>query len=684
MSVLLKAIGISVLSVSEQINHLQDAIRDYDYHYYALDTPKISDSEYDKLFRKLQELEAQHPECVGVDSPTQRVGSAPLEFFEPLQHRQPLLSLSNVFSESELDAFVRRITERLDNRKELVFTCEQKFDGLAVNLSYAKGVLVSASTRGDGQVGENITANIKTIAAVPLRLRTACPPSFIEVRAEVYIPKRAFEQLNEKARRLGEKTFANPRNAAAGSLRQLNPGITASRPLAIYCYHIGACEGWDLPASHFAQLQWLEDVGFRVAKDIKQVHGVSGCLDYYHEMRNKRDTLPYEIDGVVYKVDAMNLQRDLGYVARAPRFACAHKFPAVEEITTITAVDFQVGRTGALTPVARLNPVNIAGVVVRNATLHNMDEIARKEIFINDSVIVRRAGDVIPEVVSVVLENRPDTILPIELPRNCPVCNAAVFRNTEEAVARCSGDLLCPAQLKGRVWHYAARRAMRIDGLGVSLIELLVDNKLIQNVADLYFLSEKDLLSLPRMGLKSAQNILASIEKSKHTTFNRLVFALGIREVGEVGAANLARYFKNMDSLMESNVEQLLSIKDIGPVAANNITHFFAQKENVHVINRLVQAGVQCAEMSVPDNGVRNALLAGKVFVLTGSLKAMSRDEAKEKLTAFGATISGSVSAKTDYLIAGVEPGSKLEKAAALKITIWTEEDLLACLASTK
>ena len=470
-----------------EINALREKIRRYDYHYYVLDEPLVPDAEYDQCFKALQCLEEQHPDLITPDSPTQRVGATPASALKPIAHRQPMLSLSNVFSSDELDAFFNRICEKLSCREaDLFLTCEPKLDGLAVNLTYEHGQLIHAATRGDGAVGEDITNNIKTIAAVPLKLMLNNPPALIEVRGEVYMPKAGFEAFNAQARLMDEKTFANPRNAAAGSLRQLNPAITAKRPLAIYCYGVGVCEGLDLPDSHFQQLQLLRDFGFRVSRESQLVQGLAGCLAYYDSMQLRRDGLPFEIDGVVYKVDSRVLQEQLGFVSRAPRFACAHKFPASEQMTTLLEVDFQVGRTGALTPVARLKPVAVAGVIVSNATLHNMDEIARKDIRIGDMVIIRRAGDVIPEVVSVVLEQRPEQTTLIQLPKQCPVCGADVIREEGEAVARCTGGLFCKAQLKRMVWHFASRKAMAIDGLGQVLIDQLVDFDLIRDVSDLY------------------------------------------------------------------------------------------------------------------------------------------------------------------------------------------------------
>ncbi|WP_133138860.1 NAD-dependent DNA ligase LigA [Legionella genomosp. 1] len=671
---------MSLEAVRIRLESLRETIRLYDYQYYVLDNPSVPDVEYDRCFRDLQALEREYPELMTVDSPTQRVSGSAAHVFEPVRHRQPMLSLSNVFSPEELQAFIKRVADRLDTADdELLFSCEPKLDGLAVSLTYENGILVTAATRGDGSVGENITANIKTIAAVPLKLMLDTPPSLIEIRGEVYMPKAGFEALNQRAIERGEKTYVNPRNAAAGSLRQLNPQITATRPLAIFCYGVGAREGVELPDSHFQQLQWLRQWGFRVFADNRQVRGLSGCLDYYHEMQKRRDSLPFEIDGVVYKLDSIALQNELGFVARAPRFACAHKYPASEEMTEIYAVDFQVGRTGALTPVARLKPVFVGGVTVSNATLHNMDEIRRKGILIGDTVVVRRAGDVIPEVVSVVLEKRPETAREITLPSTCPVCDAEVVHEEGEAVARCMGGLFCQAQLKGMIWHFASRRAMSIDGLGDVLIEQLVNQQLVKDVADLYAVTLDQLMALPRMGRKSAENLLNAIEQSKKTTFKRFLYALGIREVGEVSAGVLADHFKDLVELKNASIEQLMELKDIGPVASHYIVHFFSQDHNCEVINKLVLYGVHWPQVEKKQIDTTNPFY-NKTLVLTGTLNTMGRDVAKARLEALGAKVTGSVSSKTDFLIAGTEAGSKLEKAAKLKVMILDEEQFLQML----
>lgn len=665
----------------EKIEALRKTIRLYDFQYYVLDEPTVPDVEYDRCFKALQALEAQYPQWITPDSPTQRVGISPQSSLQPVAHRQPMLSLGNVFSSEELQAFMKRVSDKLNAvDTELLFTCEPKLDGLAVNLTYENGVLHNAATRGDGAVGENITSNIKTIASVPLKLMTQEVPAFIEIRGEVYMPKAGFEAFNEQARLQGDKTFANPRNAAAGSLRQLNPAITAQRPLAIYVYGIGASEGFDLPDSHMMQLELLRKMGFRVSHETKTAQGLSGCMAYYESMLLRRQDLPFEIDGVVYKIDSSTLQKQLGYVARAPRFACAHKFPASEEMTTLLSVDFQVGRTGALTPVARLKPVSVAGVTVSNATLHNMDEIERKDIRIGDKVIIRRAGDVIPEVVSVVIENRPVDAQRIYMPTHCPVCSAEVYKEPDMAVSRCTGGLFCKAQLNRMVWHFASRKAMAIEGLGSALIEQLIETGFINDVSDLYVLKYDELVHLPRMGKKSADNLLLAIKKSQKTTFNRFLYALGIREIGEASARVLASHFQDIASLQAATVEELMTLKDIGPVAAHDVVHFFAQSHNLSVINKLLAYGVHWPIQAVIQVDKQHPFF-DKIVVLTGTLTTMSRDEAKAKLLALGAHVTGSVSAKTDFVVAGSAAGSKLEKAVALGVQILSEDELLQTLA---
>lgn len=664
-------------SVLQQINALRERIRLYDHHYYGLDEPLVPDAEYDRCFKTLQDLERQYPDLITTDSPTQRIGAPLASALKPISHRQAMLSLSNVFSPEELHGFVKRVCDKLEvDEQTILFTCEPKLDGLAVNLTYEAGVLTHAATRGDGAVGEDITNNIKTIAAVPLKLMMENPPAFIEVRGEVYMPKAGFDAFNAMARANDEKTFANPRNAAAGSLRQLNPAITAQRPLDIYCYGVGASAGIELPDSHMQQLELLRQMGFRVSRESKLVEGVAGCQAYYDDIQLRRAILPFEIDGVVYKVDSRKLQEILGFVSRAPRFACAHKFPALEEMTTVLDVDFQVGRTGALTPVARLNPVNVAGVTVSNATLHNMDEIARKDIRIGDVVIIRRAGDVIPEVVSVVHEQRPAHTTAIELPSHCPVCGADVIREEGEAVARCTGGLFCKAQLKRMVWHFASRKAMFIDGLGRSLIDLLIDVDLLRDVSDLFTLSTKVLATLPRMGEKSAENLVQALENSKTTTFERFIYALGIREIGEASARILASHFCDLDALKAATIEELMALKDIGPVGAAYVVHFFAQAHNLDVVNKLLAHGIHWPVIEATVNDPEHEFY-GKTVVLTGSLVRMGREEAKALLLACGARVAGSVSAKTNYVVAGSEAGSKLVKATELGVRVLSEDEFI-------
>jgi len=663
-------------AIEDKLKQLRDEIRQYDYSYYVKDEPLVPDAEYDRKFKELQALEEQYPELITSDSPTQRVSGTPSDAFESVAHIQPMLSLANVFSDEELESFLKRIHDRLDDASELEFACEPKLDGLAVNLTYENGMLKNAATRGDGAVGENITANIKTIHSIPLSLRSDSPPELIEVRGEVYMPIAGFESYNDSAREKGEKTFANPRNAAAGSLRQLNPAITAERPLNIYCYGIGASRGIKIPETHFEQLEYLKQLGFRVSPENKVARGLEGCKQYYHQMLAKRESLGFEIDGVVYKVNSIALQNKLGYVSRAPRFACAHKFPAVEEISTILGVDWQVGRTGALTPVARLQPVKVAGVTVSNATLHNMDEIERKDIHIGDRVVVRRAGDVIPEVVSVILQQRQEGVENIKLPEHCPVCRSEVVREEGEAVARCVGGLFCKAQLKRMMWHFASRKAMDIDGLGSGLIELLVDEGMVHHLPDLYQLQLNDLITLPRMGTKSSQNLLEALEKSKKTTFNRFLYALGIREIGEASARILAEEFQDLESIENASQEELMSLNDIGPVAAAHIVHFFAQPQNKKMLQQLLDLGITWPKPEKKELKEDHPLY-GKTVVLTGSLQEMPRDEAKAKLRGVGAKVTGSVSSKTDLVIAGREAGSKLEKANQLGVKVIDEKHFI-------
>lgn len=657
-------------SIKKEIAKLRGLIEEHNYHYHVLDTPKISDAEYDQLFLKLKALEKSHPELITPDSPTQRVGAHPLKAFSPVQHAVPMLSLENAFDEKDIQDFDKRVRDRLHLQKNIEYCCEPKLDGLAISIRYEKGTLIQAATRGDGATGEDVTDNIKTIAMVPLHLRGGNHPRVLEVRGEVFMSKKGFEKLNAQALKEDKKIFANPRNAAAGSVRQLDSRITASRPLEIYFYSVGLVEGVTLPAKHSEVLAYLSQLGFRVNPLIKIAEKVEDCFVYYQDLLDKRNKLAYEIDGVVFKVNDLHYQQELGYVSRAPRWATAYKFPAEEVQTVIEAVEFQVGRTGALTPVARLKPVHVHGVTVSNATLHNMDEILRKDIHIGDTVIVRRAGDVIPEVLNVIKAKRLSHVKKIVLPKHCPVCRSHIEQIEGEAVARCTGELFCPAQRKEIIRHFASRRAMDIEGLGDKLVEQLVDTKLIATVADLYELTQERLENLERMGKKSAENLLAQLEKSRHTTFARFLYALGIREVGEATAKQLAVHFKNLPALQAATEEDLQSVPDIGPVVAAHIVHFFQERHNRDVINKLIKLGMHWEDVKES----KTLPLTGKTFVITGTLTDMSRDEAKDKLESLGAKVSGSVSAKTSYVVVGSDPGSKFDKAKELGVPILNDE----------
>lgn len=665
-------------SVQEQIEALRTQIRYHNHRYYVLDDPKIPDAEYDRLFRALQALETEYPEFIRSDSPTQRVGGEPLTEFGSVRHELPMLSLANAFSEAELEAFDRRIHERLKDETEIEYVAEPKLDGLAISLLYEQGILIRAATRGDGETGEDVSANVRTIQSIPLRLLGEDYPSRLEVRGEIYMPKAGFNKLNQGLAAENLKTFANPRNAAAGSLRQLDPRITAQRPLEMFCYAMGIAEGGQLPDKHEAILQQFKAWGLRVCPDIKLVQGAEGCLAYFNEIGAKRARLPYEIDGVVYKVNAIKTQQALGFVSRAPRWAIAHKFPAQEEITELEAVEFQVGRTGALTPVARLKPVFVGGVTVSNATLHNMNEIERKDVRIGDFVIVRRAGDVIPEVARVVLEQRPAHAQVITLPTQCPVCGSDVKPSEEGAVARCTGGLYCPAQVKEAIKHFASRRAMNIDGLGDKLVEQFFEQGLIRHVDDLYRLTKEQLAALERMGEKSAENIIAALETSKQTSLERFIYALGIREVGESTAKILARHFGSLESVQAANEETLKLVTDVGPVVAANIAAFFQEEHNLKTIQHLREWGVHWSNYEAKP--VEALPLAGKTYVITGSL-SRPREAIKADLENLGAKVSNSVSKKTTALIAGAEAGSKLEKAESLGIPLLGEVELVELLA---
>ena len=662
------AVSNKVLS---RVRALHKALNQHNYRYYVLDDPEIPDAEYDRLMRELQSLEARHPELVVPESPTQRVGAGPVEGFAAVHHGVPMLSLSNAFDTEELADFDRRISERLAAKEELTYFAEPKLDGLAISLRYEHGTLVQGATRGDGSRGEDVTHNVRTIKAVPLTLHGNKLPALLEARGEVFMEKAGFEALNLSMAARGGKQFMNPRNAAAGSLRQLDPRLTAERPLTIYFYGVGECSE-ALASTQEELLAALRKLGLRVSPDSRTVHGAAGCIAYYEEIASRRAQLDYEIDGVVFKVNDLGLQERLGFVSRAPRWAIAAKFPAHEEMTQVRDVEFQVGRTGALTPVARLEPVKVGGVTVSNATLHNMDELQRKDVRIGDFVVVRRAGDVIPEVVSVVTSRRAKGVRKVRLPKRCPVCGSDVARVEGEAVARCAGGLYCKAQRKEALKHFASRRAMDIEGLGDKLVEQLVDKDLVQSPADLYRLDLATISGLERMATKSAENLLDALARSKHTTLPRFLFALGIREVGEATALALAQHFGDLEPLRQASAEALEEVPDVGPVVAHNVGAFFAEAHNNEVISKLLRAGIVWAPISAAQPG--GLALQGRSFVLTGTLARGSRDEAKARIQALGGKVTGSVSAKTDYLVAGDKPGSKLERARKLGVQVLDEE----------
>ena len=660
--------------VMARAKRLRAAIEEANHRYYVLDAPTISDAEYDRLFRELEALEREHPELATADSPTQRVGAAPLPEFGTVRHRVPMLSLNNAFTDEEVAAFDRRVREGL-GAESVEYSCEPKFDGLAVSLAYEDGVFVQGATRGDGYEGEDVTPNLRTVRSLPLRLRSAHPPRLLEVRGEVILFRKDFEALNARQRERGEKEFANPRNAAAGSLRQLDSRVTASRPLRLFAYGVGETSGLRPPATQSGLLDQLAEFGLPVCAERRVVTGVEPMLAFYRELEARRARLPYDIDGVVYKVNRLAAQQDLGFVARAPRFALAHKFPAEEATTELLAIDVQVGRTGALTPVARLKPVFVGGATVTNATLHNEDEVHRKDVRVGDTVIVRRAGDVIPEVVGRMPGKRHASAPVFRMPRRCPICGSPVVRSPEEAIARCSGGLNCPAQRKGALLHFASRRAMDIEGLGEELAEQLVDRGLVRSPADLYRLEAATLAGLDRMGEKSAQNLLDSLERSKHPTLARLIYALGIRNVGEATARDLARHFGSLARLAAADQTELQEVPDVGPVVARSIAEFFARPENRAMIDALRAAGVRWEE-GAPTARAGRGRLSGKTFVLTGTLPTLSRDEATAMIEAAGGKVSGSVSRKTDYVVVGDDPGSKLAKAETLGIPLLDEDGL--------
>jgi DNA ligase (NAD+) len=663
----------------QQMLELIQQLNDYSYAYHVKDEPIVPDAVYDRDYRQLQAIEVEHPDWIQADSPTQRVGEKPDSGFVNVAHTVPMLSLDNAFDNESLSDFDQRVRKLL-NTDHVTYCCEPKLDGLAISLRYEEGRLVRGVTRGDGLSGEDITSNIKTIYSVPLKLRTQTPPAVLEVRGEIYMPKDGFEKLNALAMAQGEKTFVNPRNAAAGSLRQLDPKITATRPLVMCAYSIGYAEGWDQPKSHYEGLLQLNEWGFRTNDLMAKAEGAQGCIEYYEMLNEKRADLSYDIDGIVYKVDQIAQQNQLGFIARAPRWAIARKFPAQEEMTRVIGVDFQVGRTGAITPVARLEPVFVGGVTVSNATLHNKDEIARLGVKVNDFVIVHRAGDVIPKVVQVVMDKRPDDATEVVFPEACPVCGSDLEQVEGEAVIRCTGGLVCGAQLKESLKHFVSRKAMDIDGLGDKLIEQLVDQALVKTPVDIFTLSEKkdSLLAMERMGQKSVEKLLASIETAKNTQFNRFIYSLGIREVGEATARALTTYFTELDDLMVADQETLVEVEDVGPIVAQHVRLFFDQELNRETIKGLLAAGVvwekkrQVSADALP--------LLGKTYVVTGSLSQFSRDQVKDKLQALGAKVSGSVSVKTDCLVAGEKAGSKLTKAQSLNVPIIDEAGVIALL----
>jgi len=671
--------------VRKQAETLRSEIRAHDYRYHVLDDPEVPDAEYDRLFRKLRDLEEHYPDLVSPESPTQRVGGKPLAEFSQVEHLVPMLSLDNAFSADSVEAFDKRIRDRLEQNEPVVYAVEPKLDGMAISLRYEQGRFVQAATRGDGRSGEDVTHNVKTIGAVPVQLQGEGFPEVLEVRGEIYMPLAGFAALNKAAREAGEKTFANPRNATAGSLRQLDPKVAATRPLTMFVYGLGHVEGGDLPVTHSATLARLADWGFRVCPENTVVTGAQGCIEYYASIGQRREHLPYEIDGVVYKVDDYRLQRELGFVSRAPRWAIANKFPAQEQLTVVRDVDWQVGRTGAVTPVARLEPVEVGGVIVSNATLHNIDELERKDVRIGDTVSVRRAGDVIPEVVSVLRNKRPANAKQVSLPADCPVCGSEVSRAEDEAVARCSAGLYCPAQRKEALKHFVSRKAMDIEGLGSKLIEQLAESGQVRSPADLFDpdrVNQESLAGLDRMAEKSASNLITAIEESRDITLSRFLYALGIRETGEATADSLARHFGSLERVIEASkgTEELQKVPDVGPVVAEHLKSFFSEAHNLEVVARLTgKNGVRIQNVAVDPASLSDAF-AGKTFVVTGTLSAMTRDEARQAIKQRGGKVAGSVSGKTDYLVYGEKAGSKLEKASDLQVELLDEAAFSAML----
>lgn len=664
--------------IESRISELKERINFHNHRYYVLDDPDIPDAEYDLLFKELMQLERLHPALVTPDSPTQRVGAPPLDAFESSTHAEPMLSLDNVFSLEELTAFYQRVQDRLKSADPLTFVCEPKLDGVAINLIYQDGKLITAATRGDGRTGENVTENVRTIRAIPLKLQGDSYPDQFEVRGEVFMPKVGFEALNAREQAEGGKGFANPRNAAAGSLRQLDSTVTAKRPLSFCAYGLVVVSGDVVFNTHMEMLENLKLWGFPISSLIQQVSGVMGCERFYQHILKVRAKLPFEIDGVVYKVDNLLYQERLGTVSRAPRWAIAHKFPAEERLTKVLNIDYQVGRTGAITPVARLSPVFVSGVTVSNATLHNFDELFRKDVRVGDTVIVRRAGDVIPEVVRVVIDSRPLDTLTVNMPTSCPVCHSHVLKPPGEAVLRCMGGLYCSAQLRQSIKHFASRRAMDIEGLGDKLVDLLVEKKLVNSIVDLYLLEVDAIASLDRMGDKSAQNLVAAIEKSKKTSFARFIYALGIRDVGEATALSLATHFGTLQLLQSASNDELIAVKDVGPVVSERIYAFFNESHNIELLDKLCAAGIHWDKVTV--NNQVNSLVRDKKIVITGAFIKKTRQEWKSYLQAMGATVASSVSKQTDYLLVGEKPGSKYDKAKALAIECLNEDALLALL----
>jgi DNA ligase (NAD+) len=669
-------------SPAARAEDLRRQLEHHNYRYYVLDDPEVSDAGYDRLLNELKQIEADNPDLITPDSPTQRVGATPVSELQEAVHTTPMLSLDNAFTDEDLINFDRRVRERLETDKVIEYVAEPKLDGLAMSFRYEHGKLVRAATRGDGTKGEDVTHNVRTIKAVPTQLRGKVP-DVIDVRGEVFMTLAGFKAMNQRALEKGEKVFVNPRNAAAGTMRQLDPRLAASRPLDVFFYAVGEHGNWKLPATHSEVLEQLREWNLKVSPLVKVVQGVEGCLEYYRDIGEKRHSLKYEIDGVVYKVNRFAQQRELGFVSRAPRWAIAHKFPAHEENTIVRDVEFQVGRTGALTPVARLEPVFVGGVTVSNATLHNMDEVKRKDVHIGDTVVIRRAGDVIPEVVKVVLERRPKNAKPVELPEKCPICGSAVEREEGEAVARCTGSLSCAAQLKGALLHFAGRRAMDVDGLGEKIVDQLIDGEspLVKSPADLYKLTVEQFSGLERLGEKSAKNLVDALEKSKKTTLSRFLYGVGIRDVGESTAAALANHFGSIEALQDASEEAIQEVQDVGPVVAAHVYTFFQQPHNREVIQALRDRGVHWPAQkarAAPTEGP----LTGKTFVLTGTLESMSRDDAGDRITALGGKVTGSVSKKTSYVVAGAEAGSKLTKAQELGVEILDEAAFLKLLES--